>query len=353
MGAVSSNLDSQASERAVARNDFLLREGYAEWAVTPLVADASFRQYFRLDKGEKSCLLMDAPPATEDIEAYVKIDRMLIDAGLRAPVILALDLNQGFAVIEDFGLDTYTKALDQGSPAEPLYELATQALLRLHTKVDAYRTGLPRYDDGFYTQEADLFIDWYWPARTGQKISDDLREEYHQIWQQLFDELGDIPECVVLRDYHVDNLMVIPNSVGLASCGLLDFQDALVGSVAYDMVSLFEDARRDVDQQMAAELIHQYLKARPYIDRKAFLDWYAVLGAHRHVKVAGIFVRLCVRDNKPHYLDYLQHVINMLQRSLSKPQLEPLAQWLEKHHPGAVNEPLTFDVNQVKNIINS
>jgi len=293
---------------------------------------------------------MDAPPATEDIEAYVKVDEALRGVGLRAPKILELDQDQGFAIIEDFGTSTYTNLLDSGAQATPLYKLAVDVLRHLHDSMSKIDGDVPNYRDGFYQAEADLLIDWYWLARTGANISDELRAEYRAIWQQMIDKLEPLDEVLVLRDYHVDNLMLIDNETGLDACGLLDFQDALIGSPAYDMVSLFEDARREVDQLMAANIKAAYLQGKSESYKAAFEEWYAVLGAHRHVKVLGIFVRLAVRDNKPHYLDFVPHVQTMLARSLAKPQLAPLRAFFERNHPGSISEPLLFDLNEVRKL---
>ncbi len=343
--------NATALTRADQRAHFLADSEWAHFQCDALAADASFRQYFRLTSADESVLLMDAPPATEDIDAYIKIDEYLLSIGLRAPQILKLDAANGFAIIEDFGHNTYTQLLNKGESAQPLYQLAVDVLSHLHTNLDPKAIDVPRYDSGYYQDEADLLIDWYWLARTGSPISDELREEYRAIWASLLGELAPIDECLVLRDYHVDNLMVIEGNQGLASCGLLDFQDGLIGSTAYDMVSLFEDARRDVCQDMAAKIKADYLEGRDDAYVAAFNDWYAVLGAHRHVKVLGIFVRLCVRDHKDHYLDFVPHVQFMLKRSLEKPQLAKLKAFFDVHHPGAIEAPLSFDADAVRKLI--
>ena len=337
--------------RAVLRQAFLANTAWADWDVEALSADASFRRYFRLTQNGQSALLMDSPPDTEDIDSYVKIDRYLLSVGLRAPQIHELDEENGFAIIEDFGAQTYTQLLDAGEQAEPLYTLAVDALARLHQALDVNTIDIPRYDSGFYKDEADLFIDWYWPARTGGKISANLRREYQELWQDLLAKVSTEKECMVLRDYHVDNLMVIEGETGLDSCGLLDFQDALIGSRAYDLVSLFEDARRDVDQEMAGRLLEEFTKDFTPAENAAFHYDYAVLGAHRHIKVVGIFVRLCVRDSKAHYLNYLPRVQRLLAESLALPELKPLADWIERNHPGDVTDTLDFNADLLRNML--
>ena len=337
-----------ANDRATLRAEFIKKSIWATWKNTPLTADASFRRYFRLTNGTESVLLMDSPPDTEDIESYTKIDEWLLSINLRSPQIIKIDDVAGFAVIEDFGHQTYTHLLDKGDKAEPLYQLAVDVLKQIHACSDKNTITLPRYDSGFYQEEAALFIDWYWPARMGESISSPLREEFMAIWDQLMSGLVSDNDCVVLRDYHVDNLMLINDAIGVNSCGLLDFQDALIGSKAYDLVSLLEDARRDVDQTMSNNLIENYLVDYSTADKEGFLYDYQVLGAHRHIKVIGIFVRLCVRDKKHHYLDYLPRVQMLLENHLKSPVLQPLALWLKQHHKGDISAPLDFEISTLR-----
>jgi aminoglycoside/choline kinase family phosphotransferase len=341
-------VDRHGEQRSDLRAAFLAATSYGDWQLDALTADASFRRYFRLSHNGQSALLMDSPPDSENIDSYIKVAQYLVSAGLRAPNIYALDTDNGFAVIEDFGNQTYTHLLDAGAQPEPLYRLAIDALAYLHNRLDVSQIDIPWYEQGYYQNEAALFIDWYWPARTGGQISDNLRLEYIEVWQELLARVSTDNQCMVLRDYHVDNLMVIDGESGLDSCGLLDFQDALIGSRAYDMVSLFEDARRDVDQAMARHLVADYLNGFSSQQVADFYYDYSVLGAHRHIKVVGIFVRLCVRDGKSHYLDYLPRVQSLLEKSLLKPELKPLADWLDRNHPGLVSAPLQFDADIIK-----
>lgn len=329
--------------RADLRQQFLSTTQWEHWSIQPLTADASFRRYFRLSQGADSILLMDSPPDTEDMGSYLKVGGYLLETGLRAPRVLAVDEAHGFAVIEDFGTQTYTNLLDKGVAAEPLYRLATDVLSVLHRNLSVEQLDIPRYDDGYYEEEAALYVDWYWQARAGEKISADLRAEFLEIWSQLLAKISCKNECMVMRDYHVDNLMLLDGESGIDSCGLLDFQDALIGSRAYDLVSLFEDARRDVDAEMTKHLLGGYLQEFSASEREAFQYDYQVLGAHRHTKVVGIFVRLCVRDGKAHYLNYLPRVQRLLGASLLHPELKPLTDWLTKNHPGSVEAPLQFN----------
>ena len=333
------------------RESFLGRSDWADWHVEALQADASFRRYFRLTNGNSSVLLMDAPPATEDLAAYVRIAGYLAESGLRAPRILTQDLAQGFAVIEDFGHNTYTVLLDKGVPAEPLYTLAVDSLIELHRSYGQANIEVPRYDAGFYDDEAALFADWYMPARIGRKLTPSERDEFLARFASLINHVSTKEECLVLRDYHVDNLMLVDGAEGINACGQLDFQDALIGSRAYDLVSLLEDARREVCPHMTERLLDHYLAAMPSTDRASFLRDYRVLSAHRHAKVIGIFVRLCVRDSKAHYLNYLPHVQRLFERSLQFPHLAPIADWIEAHHPDAITKPLIFEPQKLRALL--
>ena len=141
---------------------------------------------------------------------------------------------------------------------------------------------------------------------------------------------------LVLRDYHIDNLMLLDGRDGVAACGLLDFQDAVIGPVTYDLVSLLEDARRDVPEDLAAAMRERYLAGFPDLDRAAFDASYAVLGAQRNCKIVGIFTRLCLRDGKPLYLEHIPRVWRLIEQDLRHPALAPVASWLDRHIPPAM-----------------
>lgn len=347
LGGVTAARDS-GQDRMHLLQQFLSSTPWRDWAVEPLSADASFRRYFRLTQGGQSLLLMDAPPETEDLQAYLKVDAYLLSIGLRAPEVFARDTKRGFAVIEDFGSQTYTWLLNNGAAAEPLYQLAVDVLVKLHREGRNKCLDVPRYDSGFYEDEVALFLDWYWPARTGSLASTEIRQSFFDIWKALLGCLRCEPECLVLRDYHVDNIMLLERASGVDSCGLLDFQDALLGSPAYDLMSLFQDARRDVSPSMSIRLLNYYLDKMGVREHESFFYDYRVLSAHRHLKVAGIFVRLCVRDGKVNYLDYLPRVLRMLELSLSCKEMKPLREWFELHHPGRVVASLEFDTEQLR-----
>lgn len=319
--------------------NFLARHGWDKAEVVSLPSDASFRQYHRLQDGAHKALLMDAPPDKEDIGAYVMIARHLDSLGLSAPRILALDQEQGFAIIEDFGDSTYTRLLNGGAEPLPLYELAIDALVALHRRNDAVSVDAPRYSVDVLLEEAALFPDWYLPAMTGQITEPTVRQSYLDAWRDVFASAPVDSDTLVLRDYHVDNLMLLDDREGASRAGLLDFQDAVIGHPAYDLVSLLEDARRDVSEDLTQTMQDRYQRALPDRAETTLGPWYAILGAQRHAKVAGIFVRLYVRDGKAIYLHHIPRVMRMLDRNLDKPGLSPVKTWFNDYLPD-ITKPL-------------
>ncbi len=314
---------------------FLAGSGWRLEQAKPLAGDASFRRYLRLANGTRRAVLMDAPPTHEDVRPYARLARHLRGLGLSAPEVFAEDDDAGFLLLEDFGDDTYTRVLAAGTAEEPLYALATDALIHIH-RLDARKAvpvGLPAYDEDRLLGEALLLTDWFMPAVVERPTPDSVREAYIAAWRQPFALVQRGPQTLVLRDYHVDNLMRLSGRQGVAACGLLDFQDALVGSPAYDLMSLLEDARRDVSSEVKAAMLERYHQALPECDRETFATAFAVLAAQRHAKVIGIFTRLCRRDGKPAYLVHIPRVWRLLEQALCHPVLAPVARWFDRHLP--------------------
>jgi aminoglycoside/choline kinase family phosphotransferase len=323
------------SERPEIIAGFLRHSGWREATRVPLAADASFRRYERLTDGARQALMMDAPPPQEDVRPYVTIARHLCDLGYSAPRVLAEDIEAGLLLLEDFGDDTFTRLLASGADEIELYRLATDLLIDLHRRPveAAVPPGLPAYDDEKLIDEAALLIEWYVAAVHGGPLPDGTAQEYRDLWRFALRTARQVPDSLVLRDYHVDNLMRLPGRDGIKACGLLDFQDAVRGPVTYDFVSLIEDARRDIVGDIVAEMRGRYLEAFPALDRDAFDGSVAVLGAQRHAKVIGIFIRLCRRDGKPVYLDHISRVWRLLERSCEHPALGAIRHWLDAHIP--------------------
>jgi aminoglycoside/choline kinase family phosphotransferase len=323
------------SERAARIEAFLEANGWGAAARHPLPSDASFRRYERLIGGPKPALLMDAPPPDEDVRPFIAVARHLKHLGLSAPAIWAEDAAAGLLVIEDFGDATYAAELAKGADEAALYALAVDVLIALHRHPDAASVELPPYDEAAYFREAELLVDWYLPAITGRPSPHALKVDYLGLWREALRHAEAVPVSLVLRDFHIDNLMWLDDRDAIARVGLLDFQDALIGPVAYDLVSLLEDARRDVPANLIAAMTERYLAAFPDLDREAFAAASAVLSAQRNCKILGIFTRLCVRDGKPVYLKHIPRVWRWLERDLAHPALVPIRAWLDRHIPPA------------------
>jgi len=319
-----------------ARNDAIARflecEGWGDAVRSALAGDASFRRYERLEGPRGRAVLMDAPPENEEVRPFVRIARYLVDQGYSAPRILAADEAAGLLLLEDLGDDLFTRLLAEDGTNEPeLYAAAIDLLADLHQK--APPLGLAPYDEAPLQAEADLFVDWYLPRKRRRPTPESERAAYRALWRRVYPLAAEAKPVLVLRDYHADNLIWLPERQGVARVGLLDFQDALLGARAYDLVSLLEDARRDVAPQVVRAGIERYLKAAGGLDRARFLAAYAVLGAQRNVKILGIFTRLLKRDGKPQYLRYLPRVWRLLEGDLKHPALQELAHWFDHAVP--------------------
>lgn len=323
-------------DRTAAIEAFLSRNGWGNAGRAPLADDASFRRYERLHLGARTAVLMDAPPPHEDIRPFRKIARHLIGLGYSAPEIYAGDDDLGLLLLEDLGDDTFTRVLATGGDETRLYESAVDILIDLHQRpvAEAVPPGLPAYDDRRLLDEANLMADWTYPAiADGGPLPETARTAYAAAWHDVFRRLRQQPKTLVLRDYHVDNLLWLPNRDGVRRCGLLDFQDALAGPGAYDLMSLLEDARRDLAHGLKTTMLARYLAAFPDIDKTAFMAAFDILAAQRHAKVIGIFTRLYVRDGKPDYLAHIPRVWRLLERSLENTVLNSVKKWFDTHIP--------------------
>lgn len=322
------------SEREQVIASFLSAAGWGEAKRNLLAGDASFRRYSRLERQGETAMLMDAPPPQEDVRPFLAIANTLRPLGLSSPAILAANTEAGLLLLEDFGDDTYTRLLAKGADETSLYVLAVDVLIALHRHfTPPSAPGLPPYDDTRLLNEAALLVDWYLPAITGQTTPESVRKTYLDLWRELFPLARAVPESLVLRDYHVDNLMRLASRAGLAACGLLDFQDAVLGPVSYDLVSLLEDSRRDIAPELATSMRARYLAAFPSLDRTAFAASFALLGAQRHCKVIGIFTRLDRRDHKPRYLAHIPRLWRLLDQNLRHPALASVKEWFDRHIP--------------------
>ncbi len=303
---------------------FLAGAGWGDADIEPLAGDASFRRYFRIRQNERTAMLMDAPSPHEDPAPFLRAAKWLDANNLRAPLILAEDAKRGLVLIEDFGETRMRDYLDQWPDDQcEIYTAAIDALIALHRLPPGPFT---TYGLSEYMREVRLFTEWYCPA---QGLTIDA-PGYNAAWEQVISQIlpRQRPGVTVLRDYHAENIMLLGS---LSKQGLLDFQDALVGHPAYDLVSLLQDARRDVSTALEIEMFDYYV-ARTDAGPD-FLADYARLGAQRNTKIIGIFVRLWKRDGKPRYLDYIPRVWLALERDLTHPALAPVRAWFDSNIP--------------------
>lgn len=312
--------------------DFLAANGWGGAAIVPLAGDASFRRYFRVVDGARTAVLMDAPPDKEDSRPFLDLAAHLVKLGFSAPRALAVDLEEGLILLEDFG-DKRVAPLLAADPAPEhgIYATAIDILAALHEHAPP---AVAPYHRGELLREVNIVTEWYLPTVGAAGDAPAYEAAWDAVWQDVIAEIAAHP-VLVLRDYHADNLMVLDDRRGLQRLGLLDFQDGLAGHPAYDLVSLLQDARRDVDPRLEAEMLDRYMTARGIADRQRFRANYEVLGAQRNAKILGVFTRLWKRDGKPGYRHFQPRVWGYLERNLRHEALAPVRAWFDVHLPDA------------------
>ncbi|MCI0754569.1 aminoglycoside phosphotransferase family protein [Teichococcus vastitatis] len=319
-------------------DSFLAAQGYAAATRSPLPQDAGHRRYTRLGGGPRPALLMDCTDAPrvgvtpeEDLLPFLRLARHIAGIGLSAPAVLAEDLPHGLLLVEDLGPDTHARLLDAGADPRPLYEAAAETLAALHAAPPP--AGLPRWEAERMAETAGLtFLDWWWPATFGTRPDGAIRAKFAEAMRAMLAPFADAG-CLVHRDYFPANLIDLPDRPGPRRTGILDFQDAAEGHPAYDLVSLVEDARRDVAPEVRDAAIARYLAARPDLEAPAFRAAFAAMAAQRHLRVASLWVRLDRRDGKPGYLKHGPRCWALLERALQHPSTRPLVEFLHRHVP--------------------
>ncbi len=355
------------SEREIQITQFLADAGWDEANRHKLPGDASTRRYEKMSMGSKKAILMDAPKGAEapsepegatpemraklgynalarlagpNPEAFAAIAKELKMRGFSAPAIMAQDQDLGFMLLEDLGSDLFARVLEDDPTKElQLYKAAIDTLgaiyrssfpAKMHSGAKEWR--VRDYDRYALQAEADLFLDWF-GADFDREISDKARKNWYAIWDKLLPLLDKHPKGLALRDFHAENLFWLPRRQSVARVGLIDFQDGLFAHPAYDLVSLLEDARRDVALELQAPLIKRFCDKAGLKYDDDFKAAYAVMGAQRNAKILGIFVRLAKRDGKLHYRDLIPRVAQHFIRDLSHPALAELKKWVEQNLP--------------------
>ncbi|MBJ7440897.1 MAG: phosphotransferase [Sphingopyxis sp.] len=305
---------------------FLAAHGWGDAQILPLAGDASFRRYFRVVDGARQAVLMDAPPPHEDPRPFIAVAEYLCEQGLTAPTIFARDLAQGLLLIEDFGDVRLRETADAALHREvDLYAGVTDLLVHLHARPPM--PGLPVLGLEQWLDEVMLFSDWYCPT-LGIDVD---RDAFRGAWEAVLTpvEHDGLPRVTVLRDFHAENIMLVPGKAGIAHFGLLDFQDALIGHPAYDLASVLEDARRDVTPAVEAAMLARYQGATGQDIESAY--W--ALAAQRNTRILGVFVRLWKRDGKPGYRQFQPRMWGLLERDLAHPGLAPVRAWFDENIP--------------------
>lgn len=305
---------------------FLAAHGWGDAQILPLAGDASFRRYFRVVNGARQAVLMDAPPPHEDPRPFIAVAEYLCGEGLTAPTIFARDLAQGLLLIEDFGDVRLRETADAALDREvDLYSGVTDLLVHLHARPPM--PGLPVLGLEQWLDEVMLFSDWYCPT-LGIEVD---RDAFRAAWEAVLTpvEHDGLPRVTVLRDYHAENIMLVPGKTGVAHYGLLDFQDALIGHPAYDLASVLEDARRDVTPAVETAMLARYQGATGQDIESAY--W--ALAAQRNTRILGVFVRLWKRDGKPGYRQFQPRMWGLLERDLAHRGLAPVRAWFDENIP--------------------
>ena len=348
-------------DRLKALRQFLTEAGFADARRQRMAGDASTRSYARLIRDEGAVILMNSPrrpdgPAiydgksysaavhlAEDVKPFVAIANGLRERGFSAPAIHHADLDAGFLITEDFGSEGFI----EGDPPRPIserYETAVDMLAALHRQTlpevlplaPQITYAIPTFDVDAMLVEIGLMLEWYLPDR-GVEPTHDMRAEFARLWRDLLAKAAATPKTWMMRDFHSPNLIWLGDRSGLSRVGIIDFQDAVLGPAAYDLVSLLQDARIDVPEALELALLTRYIKARrgpdDAFDPAAFAEIYAIMSAQRNTRLLGTFARLNRRDGKPQYLRHQPRIWTYLTRSLAHPVLAGLRQWYSASVP--------------------
>ena len=328
--------------------EFLVRQGHSGIQLEPLTGDASTRRYFRLR--EAGLLLMEVPNDSVGLGAYERLSQHLLSLNLSAPRVYDTDPDNGLALIEDYGDSTYAACLAKGADEGELYQLAVSTLLHIHHDARGPQVRCPDYDLNILLDEINIFSDWFAPvAACSEFNADSFSTRFRCLWRNALASVATHRDTLVLRDFHIDNLILLDNRDGVRRCGLLDFQDGVIGPCEFDLVSLLQDARRDLALGLEEEMLAYYIRNAPKFLGSAddIRARYAVLGAQRHARIAGVFLRLCRRDGKPRYLTFLPRVLRQLDVALKNAGLIEISDFLDHELPDwrSAGERITANTN--------
>lgn len=300
-----------------------------KYSIEPILGDAGLRDYLRIKANDKSYIIMDCPPSYTSIKPFIDIAIFLNQNHFSAPEIIKYDIDNGFLILQDFGTLSVKNYLIKTGNSEQknIYHLSIDLLVKLQKTTPP--KGLVEFNNDLLCSELSVFTDYYIPYTKNRNAHIHELNEFNKVWQEVLIKQAPIKQSIVLRDYHVENMMYLKDEKGIKKLGLLDFQDALIGSPIYDLVSILEDARIDIDRNFALECVQYYAKEKNINIDQALIN-YHILGAQRNLRILGVFARKYNRDKDNTYLQYIPRVLKYLEYDVSHPALEPIKNWLLK-----------------------
>ncbi len=308
--------------------EFIKNNSISENDMQLIETDASFRKYYRINKN--NVLIMDAPNERgESVKSFQIIDKILSEMGISVPAIHCIDEKNGFILLEDLGDQVFSRILNSNNEYE-LYKNAIAVLAHIYLesiKKKFDNKKIYSFSIDILIEEASLFYEWFLEKHCKISLANEEKIEYQEILKKIFNEINFTSSALVLRDYHVDNLILLKNRKGINQVGVIDFQDALIGSNAYDLVSLIEDVRRPIKTTLKEKLIEEYIDLTGY-DLRRLLQEMRFFSIQRNLKIIGIFSRLKYRDGKPQYMELINNAWNFIYSHLEDPSFRELKTWI-------------------------
>ncbi|WP_010298819.1 aminoglycoside phosphotransferase family protein [Candidatus Odyssella thessalonicensis] len=319
-------------ERESSLRALLAEHGFSHATISFLAGDASPRKYFRLQQDKGTAVLMDTP-VSQRPEQFVRIANLLREQGFSTPQIIGQNIKDGYLLLEDLKDATFTKVIKADTQQMPrLYELATTTLITLIQAFPFKPDDLEDYSEQQFLEGILLFTHWCFPACHGYSLKAAAQQEFKDLWSQIFKELDSLPKTVMLRDFHVDNLIHLEERSGIQACGLLDFQDAQWGPMVYDFMSLIDDVRITLPSPIEDACWTSYSQAFPMFKKGTRERALAhMMSTSRLLRILGVFTRLARQDGKRHYLNYMPRVWELLDKNLRLPELSQLHNWFTKY----------------------
>jgi aminoglycoside/choline kinase family phosphotransferase len=314
---------------------FLQEHNWGDAERLPLPQDCSARSYIRLLKKRESRLLMVDPPPLSKLPQFITASHLLSESGFRTPIIFAHD-GQHLALIEDLGDLTFTKWLSQGFPIEPLYDVGIDILVKLRKTFTGHLPSIGTYSLDIYLKELELFHQWFYPSLMGKELEKNAYNDLCNLFSQALEiATKGQPQTLTLRDFHIDNMMVLGSAPTIDHCGLLDFQDALNGPCAYDLTSLLQDSRSPISDDFIDDMMALYFAkcdlSPGEIDKETMA--YHTLGAQRNIKNLGVFARMFCLKDKPGYLKFIPRLWENIDTNLKHPLMGEVRRWMDDYIP--------------------